>query len=163
LLAAERASSGSGPHPNLPPGDSVYTQPRLADPEAQVAQRDAGEVAPDSGQVCLGQDPIKGGLEIGANSTGAFLQQFVGGAVQGVADALVEHTDCQGLVGVLCIEDEAQIGETQGTSSLSDLLLEVAPRGPSEDHLLHKRYAFWQKAHVSLDFPLLQAQYGHAF
>ena len=48
-------------------------------------------------------------------------------------------------------------------SSLSDLLLEVAPRGPSEGHLLRKRYAFRRKADVSLDFPLLQAQYGHAF
>jgi hypothetical protein len=50
-----------------------------------------------------------------------------------------------------------------GASSLSDLLLEVAPWGPSEGRLLRKRYAFRRKADVFLVFPLLRAQYGHAF
>lgn len=88
LPAAERASSGPGPHLDLPPNGPVEPQPCLADLQAQVAQRDAGQIEPDSGQVGLGQDPIEGGLDVGTNSAAAFMQQLVGGLVQGVADAL---------------------------------------------------------------------------
>ena len=48
-------------------------------------------------------------------------------------------------------------------SSLSDLHRKVASWGPSAGYLWHKQDDFRPETHVSRVFPLLQAQYRHAF
>lgn len=55
------------------------------------------------------------------------------------------------------------VGAIGGTSSLSGLALGNAPKGCLKAVCCAKETLFGQKVRLSLSFPLLRAQYGHAF